>query len=414
MKPIKKWFIGQIIFLSVPCIVLAQQDSSNIRQKILESEESEQILIQKTRSFILNTIKTGKLNEALEAYTYLINQYENESVKPFWTIEKYLLGYWFGTYEIIYLADSLEDSMAFKRKEHSYSEREYIYPQRDKLALELRNLSYDRRTQLLQRVDSIVSDKEKHDYLVLFFDWLTFNATKSEMNGKKEMEYLEKDLTPHAEEFLSLYKDTRFRPFVQRHFRHVYGLNDWGYGYYLGVGSLSPQSTAGQYLKPEFMLGMGFDVSWKKVLIDLGFDIGIPVAIRKPFVYAGRDWNTDVRHNYYTFYLNSGWVLEETQMFKFSPHIGIGGIHMSVCEADKDKVGGELSMTQTVLQYGATCDIKLSVSDSYYKENIHSYTGIRIGLDYFQFLGNNPIMSGGMLRFRILWISFGRSIVRDL
>jgi hypothetical protein len=413
-KSISHSHLYLIILLFISSGLLAQQDSLNIHQKILESEESEQMLIQRTRNFILTKLKAANVNEAHEAYNFVIQKYEIESIKPFWITEKFLLGFWFGRYEILYCADSIENAIDFERKEHWNSSRGYLYPQRDKLALELRMISNKHRSELNQRIDSLVNDKEKHDFLILFLDWLTFNATEPEMTDKKEQEYLEKDLTPRAEEFLNLYKNSQFRPFVNRHFRYKYVLNDWGYGYYLGLGSLSPQGIAGQYLNSEFLLGMGFELSWCSTLLDLGFDIGIPVSIRKPFIHEGKTWNTDVRNNYYTFYISSGWIVEETNKFKLIPHIGIGGINMSVSEADKDKVGGNLSMTQAAIQYGVTCDIKLGIDNIFFKENIHRYSGISVGLDYYQFLGNNPIMSNGMLRFRISWIGFGRSILRDL
>ena len=101
-------------------------------------------------------------------------------------------------------------------------------------------------------------------------------------------------------------------------------------------------------------------------------------------------------------------------MFKLAPHVGIGAFEVSVCEADKNKPGGDVSMTQGTMQYGLTCDMKFETSDAYYRENSYSYTGVRVSLEYFQFLGNNPILSGGMLRFNLAWIGFGRSILRDL
>jgi hypothetical protein len=146
----------------------------------------------------------------------------------------------------------------------------------------------------------------------------------------------------------------------------------------------------------------------------LGFDIGIPVSVRKTFIREGKVWNTDVKHNYYTFYLNAGWVVGESSTFKLSPHIGIGAINVSVCEADRDKVGGDLSMTQTVLQYGMACDLKLSVGNALRAENTYSYNGIRFEFDYFNFLGSDPILSGGALRLRVSWIFFGRPIVREM
>jgi hypothetical protein len=282
-----------------------------------------------------------------------------------------------------------------------------LHPERDRLSLELTKLSKRYKAALLQRVDSLVSDREENDFLVLHFDWLTFNATEPEMNEKEAQDYLERDLTPRAEEFLAEYKDSRFRPFVQRHFRYVYFLNDWGYGYYLGMGSLGPLGVAERYLKPEVTLALGGEVSWKSVSMNGAFDIGIPVSVRREFVHEGKTWNTDVRHNYFGLYATFGWVVEESNMFKLSPHIGIGSMNISAAEADQDKPGGDVSMTQGVMQYGLSCDIKFASSG-------HTYSGGRVTLDYLQFLGNNPIMSGGMLRLNVSWVGFGRSILRDM
>ncbi len=411
---ITKWFLGFICFLFISTILQAQQDSLNIQKKILDSEETDQIIIQRTRSFILNKLKSDNIDEAFEAYNYIIQKYKNEQVKPFWIIEQFLLGYWFGKYEIIYQADSIEYSIELGMREQWSSQLEYLYPQKDKLSLELKTISSTHRSEIIQRLDSLVNNNEKYNFLILFFDWLTFNSSELQMTPQEEQAYLEDNLTPRAEEFLDTYKESRFRPFVQKHFRFVYTLSDWGYAYHFGAGSLSPQSTVEIYLKPEFIFGMGFNLSWKDILMELGFDIGVPVTIRKPFIYEGRTWNTDVRHNYYTYYFAAGWTIWETKLFKLSPQIGIGGINMSVCDNDKYKAGGDFSMTQTAIQYGINYDVKLSIIDSFNKENIHSFYGVKIGFDYYHFLGDNPIMSGGMLRFRISCIGFIRSIIRDM
>jgi len=406
--------LSLLLLLFISSGLRAQQDSASIRQRILESEESEQMLIQRTRNFILTKLKRTNIREAFEAYNFVLHTYERERVKPFGIAEKFLLSFWFGEYDLLYRADSIENAIDLERRERWNTSRDYLYPQRDELALELATISNRHRPELMQRIDSLVSDREQHDFLMLFLDWLTFNATEPEMTGEEAQNYLEQNLTPRAEEFLHTYKDSQFTPFVRRHFRHVFALNDWGYGYYLGLGVLSPQGAAGQYLDSEVSLGMGLELSWRRALLDAGFDIGFPVAVRKPFVYEGTPWNADVRHNYYTYSVSAGWVVTETNTFKVVPRVGIGGINISVCEGDKNKVAEDLSMTQGVLQYGVTCDIKLGTSETYYRENAFSYSGVRFNLDYFQFLGNNPIMSGGMLRFRVSWIGFGRSILRDL
>jgi hypothetical protein len=413
-RSITKRFRYFPILLFIPSILYAQQDSLNIRQKILASEESDQMFIQRTRNFIFDKLKTAEITEAEEAYNFVVNKYESEVTKPFWIEEKFLLGYWFGKYEILFRADSIENSMYLDRNAHWISNREYLYPQPDKLALELGSISYKHKAELMKRLDSLVHDREKYDYLVLFFDWITFDAADPERTGQEAQDDLEKYLTPRAEEFLSTYKISIFRSFVQRHFRYKYVLNDWGYGYCFGLGSLIPDGTAEHYLKPEIILGMDLELSWKSLLIDLGFDMGFPESIRKSFIYKHKIWNTNVRYNYYTYYIGPGWVVQETKYYKIIPHIGIGGINMSVCEGDKVKAGGEFSLTQTAIQYGITCDLKLNRNNSFYKENHHSYSGVSVGLDYFKYFENNPVMSGGMLRFRISWIGFGRAIRRDM
>ncbi|MBK7499729.1 MAG: hypothetical protein IPI19_11640 [Ignavibacteriales bacterium] len=47
-------------------------------------------------------------------------------------------------------------------------------------------------------------------------------------------------------------------------------------------------------------------------------------------------------------------------------------------------------------------------------ENIHTYSGISLALNYNQFWGNNPVMKDGMLQLRVSWIGFIRNLVRDI
>ena len=409
-----RWYVLVSILFLLSTIVQAQKDSLEIYNKIMNSEESDQMFIQRTRNFIFTSLKSAKISEAKQAYNYAVDKYENEFTKPFWIDEKFLFAYWFGKYEILFQADSIENAYYNKITVPRSSGSEYLYPHPDNLAMQLRYMTNRRRSKIIQLLDSLVVNEEKYDYLVLFFDWLTFNATDPVMSEEKQEEYLKNNLTPRAEEFLSFYKSSVFRPFVFKHFRYVFNLSNWGFGYDLGLGSLIPDGKSAEYLKPEILLGLDLDISWKNIWINLGYDIGIPVAIRKPFIYKNKNWETNVSHNYYTYYISPGFVVQETEFLKLIPNIGIGGIHMSVSEGDKDKVEGDFSMTEAVLKYGITCDFKFSRSESNYQKNIYSYTGLRIGLDYFQFLGNNPVMSGGMLRFRILWVGFARSIFRDI
>jgi hypothetical protein len=394
--------------------LIAQQDSLSIHQKILQSQESDQMVIMRTRDFIFKKLKEGKIAEASEAYNYAITQFEKEKVKPFWVEEKFLLSFWFGKYDLVYKADSIDNAVDSEIGNFGYSYQKFLYPAEDIMYIDLRLMSNKNRNRLIQRVDSLVSDKEKHDYLVLFFDRFAFDAIDSGMTNEQFMEYLQNNITPRAEEFLAKYKESPFRPFVLKHFRFVYKLDDWGYGLQLGLGSIIPQGIAGDYLNTEVSLGLEFNLSWKNILLGAGYDIGFPREFKKPFVYEGKNWDTGIKHNYYPYYFYTGFVASENRLFKITPRIGIGGMYMSVCDGDKDKAGVDLSMAQTVVQYGITCDIKLDLPHSNFNENIYSYSGICIMFDYNQFLGNNPILDGGIFRLRISWIGFMRSFIRDI
>lgn len=394
--------------------LFAQQDSLSIQQRILQSQETDQVMIMRTREFIFNKLKEDSVSQALEAYNYVINEYEKENVRPFWVEEKFLLSFWFGKYDLVYKADSIESVINSELGNFGYSYRDLLYPQRDKMFVELRRMSNKNREKLIHRVDSLVSDGEKHDYLVLFFDRFAFNAVDSAMSYQDEMNYLENNITPRAEIFLAKYKDSQFKNFALKHFRFVYKLDDWGYGYQIGLGVLSPQSKASDYLNSEFTFLVNLNLSWKDLLLDLGFDMGIPRAIKKPFTYEQKDWNTDIRHNYLTYYLSAGLVAAETGFIKLTPHLGIGGMNMSVCEADKDKANGDFSMTQGFVQFGVTCDFKFGFFPFSLEDNIHSYSGISLALNYNQYLGNNPVMQDEFLQLRVSWIGFVRALVRDL
>jgi hypothetical protein len=234
------------------------------------------------------------------------------------------------------------------------------------------------------------------------------------MTYEQENDYLVNNLTPRAEKFLETYKDSQFTPFVWKYFRYVYELNDFGYGFQFGLGTLMPQGKASNYLSTEFTFLVNLNLSWKDLLIDLGFDMGIPVAIKKPFIYEQKYWDTDIRHNYFTYYLSAGLVAEETGFIKLTPHLGVGAMNMSVCEADKDKTNGDFSMTQGFFQVGVTCDFKFGFFPFAISDNIHTYSGISLALNYNQFWGNNPVMKDGILQLRVSWIGFIRNLVRDI
>lgn len=72
------------------------------------------------------------------------------------------------------------------------------------------------------------------------------------MTYEQENDYLVNNLTPRAEKFLETYKDSQFTPFVWKYFRYVYELNDFGYGFQFGLGTLLPQGKSSNYLSTEF------------------------------------------------------------------------------------------------------------------------------------------------------------------
>jgi len=401
------WCLILTIILFLPSILYAQVDSLNVRDRILNSQESDQIFIQRTRNFILSSLNDNSISDAKQAYHYVINKYENEFTKPFWNDEKFLLGFWFGEYDYICEADSIENAIIMKIEQDINPTQDVLYPQSDMLSQQLRKITYNNRSTLLQKLDSLVEDREKHDYLTLFFDWLTFSVSEPTITEKKYLEYLHNNLTPRAEQFLSTYKSSVFRPFVKRHFRYIYTIGDWGYGYRLGLGSLMPSGNSEQYMKSEVSIDMAFELSWQDLMLDLGFTVGFPRPIKEPFIYDDEAWSTDVNYNYYTYYLTSGFVLSDAEYYKITPHIGISGVSMMIATGDKDKVDGDFSMHEVALKYGVSFDLKLGTGESY-----HTYNGLRFNLDYYNYLGDNTIMSGGMVGFSISWVGFARSIIR--
>ncbi len=394
--------------LLIPLTIPAQQDSSGIRYKTSKGIESDQMFIQLTRNYIFSSLKAGNTAGAFEAYHSAVQKYSNTRFQPFRPFEKILLGYWFGEYDIVYLAESIE------------YEEDKLVPLEDDLEMELTVISMENRSALIEQIDSLVSDRERHDYLILFFDWFINGApeegwVRDELEvAKEDRDFLEKDLTPRAVEFLAAYNNSRFVPFVREHFRYVYRPSDLGLGYHLSAGALIPQSTAGEYLNPEASLGAGLDISWGSFLFELGAEVGIPAKTRKPFSYEARTWNKDISLNYYTYSITSGLVVEESPSFKIVPHIGIGGINISIVDAEKEKAGGDLLMKEAVIQFGIILDIKLDLYSIFIKSSMRSYSGVRLGIDYYQFIGSNPIMSGGMLRFGISLIDFTRPLIREM
>ena len=134
--------------------LFAQQDSLSIQQRILQSQETDQVIIMRTRDFIFNKLKAGNITEAAEAYNYAINQFEKEKVKPFWLNEKFLLSYWFGDYNHVYKADSLYNVFKSQIDFYGYPTKEILFPQKDELTLDLDRITYQNKIKLLQTISN--------------------------------------------------------------------------------------------------------------------------------------------------------------------------------------------------------------------------------------------------------------------
>jgi hypothetical protein len=92
-------------------------------------------------------LKEGNITEAFEAYNYALNKFESEKVKPFKMMEKYLLGFWFGEYDLIYEAAVKGTIIEPRFRDFyfddflNYNLRDKLTPLDDVMSVELRLLS---------------------------------------------------------------------------------------------------------------------------------------------------------------------------------------------------------------------------------------------------------------------------------
>ncbi len=305
-----------------------------------EIQQSKKEKIEKGRAYLLEKFLDRDYDKVKEVKDYLIDL-EDDNYAALAPVELWHILFWTKEYDALTAAMRQVDSVRLK----AFSEK--IKPQRDALGKQLsRRCIEDEHLVRFNLQEAQLSDEDK-DFLTLFLDW----------DLKPYSHENQKQWNEKSDKFLADYPNSDYEWFVRHFIRVVVADSDWGWGmgFNLCGGFLTGELK--KKIQPIFGLGLNIDVVYKKILLNLGYDIIISdTKIDQP--YSGGIYPAGSRDNVMNFYANLAYPVIANRAISIAPFVGIGGAWDTYGYGQYDKPDlSELDKFYTTCQAGLIFDI---------------------------------------------------------
>jgi len=306
----KKTFLFALtlaVLFAVPIGCYAQ-----IEEEILQSKSTK---IEKGRAFLLEKFMERDYEKVTEAKDYLLSL-EDEHYVAIAPMELCHILMW--TREF----DALTAYMRQIDSSFDANMNKKIRPGYDELSMQLFQRSTEDEHLLRFNVEEANLSVEDKAFLTLYLDWfVTPNTYK-----------IQSELDDKSEAFLKNYPDSDYKWFVQ----HVISTQaiqaqrgNWGWGIGLDLCGGFVTGKLSETMTPIVGLGLSFALAYKKLLMELGYDIVLSkTKVDQPIstgVYEAGHNNT-----LFNFYLDASYPVFSCKVFSgrkliVSPVLGVGG-----------------------------------------------------------------------------------------
>ena len=290
------------IMFAVPIGCYAQ-----IEEEILQSKGAK---IEKGRAFLLEKLLDRDYEKVTETKDYLLSL-EDKHYLALTPMELCQILMWTREFDALTVYMRQIDST------FDASLNDKVMPADDELRKQLYRRSVEDEHLLRFNVEEADISAEDKAYLTLFLDWLV-TPFSYKIQGK---------LDDKSETFLKNYPNSDYKWFVQ----HVISTqaskthkDNWGWGMGLDLCGGYVTGKLSETMTPIVGLGLSFALAYKKLLMELGYDIVLSkTKVDKPystgFYEAGR-------HNtLFNFYLDVSHPVFSGKKLSVSPVLGIGG-----------------------------------------------------------------------------------------
>lgn len=302
MKKTLLFAITLAALFAVPICCYAQ-----IEEEILQSKGTK---IEKGRAFLLEKFMDRDYEKVTEAKDYLLGL-EDEHYIALAPMELCQILMWTREFDALTVYMRQVDST------FDASLNNKVMPANDELRKQLYRRSVEDEHLLRFNVEEADVSAEDKAYLTLFLDWLVTPFSYKNQN----------ELDDKSEKFLENYPDSDYKWFVQ----HVISTqaakankDNWGWGMGLDLCGGFVTGKLSETMTPIVGLGLSFALAYKKLLMELGYDIVLSkTKVDKPYstgVYEAGRHNT-----LFNFYLDVSHPVFSGKRLSVSPVLGVGG-----------------------------------------------------------------------------------------
>jgi len=399
-----KTCIIYLLFFILSGMILAkhvEHDSvSAIEREILEYEETDLLILSKSRKIIIDNIKTNNLVKVNEIYFYLENKFDKKNMVTFWSVEDWFILLWLELYD-----ELIDKILKYSPEQNYYNDK--VVPPRDMFFEHLQKISSPKKQILLTSIRKSKLERYQKEFLYLLLEYLLVDPKYSEIAQQR--------LNDQSDQYLSEFKTSEFSSFIRNYIRYVYVTSDWGFGldFYSGQGKFD--SNMSKYFRDNITLGHGFEVSYKNVICYLRNYIGIG-EVNTGFEYKG-NWKKGLDVNVFHPEISFGYVTLDNATFKIVPFCGYSAMHITPTDHAKKKPENDVNMEWvSAFTYGLNIDYKISESSAGIigeNENGSWFIRLRIGYSNPNYEDVISGLSGNMLYINLGMGGFARKILRD-
>lgn len=356
-----------IAFMIFSTINIHAQTKS-IENEIFNYKDTVSEKISNGKDLLLEKIISGDTASAKRIINYLLEIEVKTGFAIFNKLEYQLLLFWVKDYKYF--------DYYFENNLQSVEELKYQLDFLDQGLFfnKLRKFSINNKFELAASVKSSEMTSYQKDFFILYLNYLI-----KSIEGDN---YLQYQLNRYSDSFLAKYVNGKHNAFVKQNIRRVDRLSDWGFGMDVYTGYNLFTHDLNKKYGNNVQLGLGFSGSYKNLLLDFRFAIGLGTT-NQNIELDEVIWKEGSAIRAYSQGLELGYKLFKTRDFDISPYIGIGGVYIEPIGKDMDDypVLKYAKISTTFYSAGISFDYKMSGKE-YYSNTNEGFWFIRFRYTY--------------------------------
>lgn len=282
---------------------------AQIEDEILQTKSTK---IERGRAFLLEKFLDRDYAKVTEAKDYLLGLEDDNYLSFYPTMELCPLLMWTQEFGALTTYMRQFDSAYYADL------RKKVMPHDDQLMSQIHRRSVEDEHLLRFNIGEAKISAEDKDFLTLFLDQY-LNPFSYQNIEEREVQ---------ADQFLEKYPNSDYKWFIQNklttRLRRPYRGN-WNWGMGLDLCSGYATGKLGETMTPIIGIGLSFELTYKKLLMELGYDVlASKTKVDQPF--STGILNAGHHNQLLNFYLDVSYPVVSGKKLSVSPLVGVGGL----------------------------------------------------------------------------------------